>query len=803
VQARISASAIMLAEDVIRGTHEAIRATDAVVPSQVLDEGDEDAESAFHHQNEAQQKFEINPQVRGRLLNYLSIHAQAREFLGRTPVERVKALPGRFERMTDEDLLFVFPLLDYKSLMNLLWTCKAFRDIEADEPTNKASWLFLVNTELPQHIKIFDEILDLDLSWIRNPQSIYHWTIHNHGSDQVTTPFFGYWIQHVLKNADAEEMRHYLQHGDAQLRSSFFEFLGREKPHGIFERPDPDVHLRRGDIIAECVLVWFTNMVQSELKRIRDEVLRQLGPDHYAADFSREVWQELFRKKYANLSCSSTARCFGDQYSTFEQWEHVVKQRRAATEDLRRRLQDFNNILQLNEILRRAAQGDLESVEKLIEEHFQEQEGIPFAMSQGPVMRGTCERERHLLEAKAWAIGKLQSMQGMKLDGGMDLPAVVWINERDNVQYLELGDFTLQPWFEMLGWGTEGVNRCATRPSAAAHAATRTHVGETEDEWRQYWREFCERVRQRDVAPTRVLDFAYTDRGHEGLNLSPENRLLERLYCFEDRKDDIHLRRVILKVHTLHKWGERVDQLHKRTSKVTAVKFLYADWNPSPLVLEEPRLLVKVKFVMNPPSAPGLKWKDVGSEKPSTGTEIENELLAAALQKQVEFKREEWKKIHAGKLSSDSYIKSGDRYFKPTASELKLLPVSKQLQERWRDAYRDNRHDELEWEWSKPDSMPSADTGDGEVKRVYDEVRAAIELGEGLFPYGATAKDKCMQDYNCAWKEVNGALQVLLLSLSVAPFLLPSPSPSHTSHHPRPLSVPICTFLRETLNAKY
>jgi hypothetical protein len=37
----------------------------------------------------------------------------------------------------------------------------------------------------------------------------------------------------------------------------------------------------------------------------------------------------------------------------------------------------------------------------------------------------------------------------------------------------------------------------------------------------------------------------------------------------------------------------------------------------------------------------GLKWKEAGSEKPS-GTEIKSELLAAALQKQVEFKKEEW-----------------------------------------------------------------------------------------------------------------------------------------------------------------
>ena len=37
----------------------------------------------------------------------------------------------------------------------------------------------------------------------------------------------------------------------------------------------------------------------------------------------------------------------------------------------------------------------------------------------------TCERERHLLEAKAWALGKLQRMPGGNLDGGMDLPQVM------------------------------------------------------------------------------------------------------------------------------------------------------------------------------------------------------------------------------------------------------------------------------------------------------------------------------------------------------------------------------------------
>ena len=143
---------------------------------------------------------------------------------------------------------------------------------------------------------------------------------------------------------------------------------------------------------------------------------------------------------------------------------------------------------------------------------------------------------------------------------------------RDSGQCLELGDFkrqdgdgaggssgggsggvlpALQPWIEMLGGGTEGASRCAASSSAAAHAATHTHLCETEEERRQYWREFC----KRDVAPTCVLDFAYAD--HGGLELSPDNpddRLLERLYCFEDREDDAHQllggrRRRVIHIH--------------------------------------------------------------------------------------------------------------------------------------------------------------------------------------------------------------------------------------------------------------
>ncbi len=288
---------------------------------------------------------------------------------------------------------------------------------------------------------------------------------------------------------------------------------------------------------------------------------------------------------------------------------------------------------------------------------------------------------------------------------------------RDSGRYLELGDFkrqdgdgawgnsvggsggvlpALQPWIEMLGVATEGTSRCAASSSAAAHAATHMHLCETEEERRQYWREFC----KRDVAPTCVLDLAYAD--HGGLELSPDNpddRLLERLYCFEDREDDAHQlpggrrRRVILKVHTLRKWRERGDKLYERVSKVTAVKFMYAYWN----------------------------------------------------------------------THSQMFEMEGQ-------SELKLLPVSEQLQDTWRDTYRRKRYGEIEWEWRKAGSMPSADadTGTGEVKRVYDEVRAVIKLGEGMFPRGATATDKSMQGYHSPWKETHGVFQVLPLSLSLS-----------------------------------
>ena len=63
--------------------------------------------------------------------------------------------------------------------------------------------------------------------------------------------------------------------------------------------------------------------------------------------------------------------------------------------------------------------------------------------------------------------------------------------------------------------------------------------------------------------------------------------------------------------------------------------------------------------------APGLKWKQMGLHKPTKGQEIQNEALAAKLQQQHEFTKEEWDGFQVDRISFDSFVKVGDSYFKP------------------------------------------------------------------------------------------------------------------------------------------
>ena len=91
---------------------------------------------------------------------------------------------------------------------------------------------------------------------------------------------------------------------------------------------------------------------------------------------------------------------------------------------------------------------------------------------------------------------------------------------------------------------------------------------------------------------------------------------------------------------------------------------------------------------------------------------------------------------------------------------MKLLPVSKSLQDGWRRSYKEGRYADIEWEWSKRESIPSGeDRAAGEVRQVYDEVRESIKMGEKLFPKGATPGHTSMKGYHSQWKETNGVFQ--------------------------------------------
>merc|ERR1711988_659141 len=76
-------------------------------------------------------------------------------------------------------------------------------------------------------------------------------------------------------------------------------------------------------------------------------------------------------------------------------------------------------------------------------------------------------------------------------------------------------------------------------------------------------------------------------------------------------------------------------------------------------------LVKKVKRLLYGKKASGHRWKNVGSEPPKKGEEIENELLAEALQEKTVFTRAEWDTFEIKALYTHFYIRSGDSFFQP------------------------------------------------------------------------------------------------------------------------------------------
>ena len=67
-----------------------------------------------------------------------------------------------------------------------------------------------------------------------------------------------------------------------------------------------------------------------------------------------------------------------------------------------------------------------------------------------------------------------------------------------------------------------------------------------------------------------------------------------------------------------------------------------------------------------------VKWKNIGSAKPSSGIELDNAALAAALKNNTEFSMVEMIKLKVPTLSYEAFIQVGDSYFKPAS----LPPIS-------------------------------------------------------------------------------------------------------------------------------
>lgn len=99
------------------------------------------------------------------------------------------------------------------------------------------------------------------------------------------------------------------------------------------------------------------------------------------------------------------------------------------------------------------------------------------------------------------------------------------------------------------------------------------------------------------------------------------------------------------------------------------------DWNRQQSgLLSESRSSIVSARETKPRRNPALKWREVGSMRPETGTEIENEQLQEALQqRKLEFTRAELERFEVSDLESDSYIKVGDTYFKPATQRIGIF----------------------------------------------------------------------------------------------------------------------------------
>ena len=68
-----------------------------------------------------------------------------------------------------------------------------------------------------------------------------------------------------------------------------------------------------------------------------------------------------------------------------------------------------------------------------------------------------------------------------------------------------------------------------------------------------------------------------------------------------------------------------------------------------------------------------MKWVMFGFEAPKNGVEVRSPALAAALQRKAEFHTEELQAFDLPRLTHDSFIRVGDKFYKPADPRLPLF----------------------------------------------------------------------------------------------------------------------------------
>ena len=97
----------------------------------------------------------------------------------------------------------------------------------------------------------------------------------------------------------------------------------------------------------------------------------------------------------------------------------------------------------------------------------------------------------------------------------------------------------------------------------------------------------------------------------------------------------------------------------------------------------------------------GLKWRNVGTERPRQGQELTNEKLSTALQHKAEFGKGEWDEFGIKGLRIDNYIKSGASFLQPDARGSMHLPAQTVLL-----CSEETQTGEVLVEWAMASSQP-------------------------------------------------------------------------------------------------